>query len=403
VKFLWVGDFGCDSGFANATHNTIRGLMKHGTVSVVGLNYHGDPHPMRTEVENAGGKVYPAFRPGPGNDLFGVNRIIGVCATLRPDVVILQNDPWNMPRYMEKFKALAEGADLRPIVMGAVAIDGLNTQGEYLKDLTHCIFWTEFARQEAIKGGYSGGTSVVPLGVDVETYTPTDDQIAARKRTQWPEEQVPLDAFIVLNVNRNQPRKRLDLMMEYFAEFYHGRKADNAYLYLHVAPTGDFGYDLAQLTRYYGLRGHVILSDPGYGNGLTEKQLADIYRSADVYASTSVGEGWGMPAHEAMACGVTCVVGDWAAYGDWARKAAFLIPCTSTQASLNKVNIIGGIVDKGMFVNALDTLYRMPTARKIYAERGVALANDPQYRWSNIATKFADEVMRAYDKALLGV
>lgn len=400
MRFLWVGDFGCDSGFANATHNTIRGLMKYGVVSVLGLNYYGDPHPMRNEVEAQGGSVFPAYRPGPGADLFGVNRIISVVASMRPDVVILQNDPWNMPRYMEKFKALAEGADLHPVVMGAVAIDGLNTQGHYLEGLAHCIFWTEFARQEAIKGGYEGGTSVVPLGVDVKTYTP-DDRIEARKRSEWPVEQVPLDAFCVLNVNRNQPRKRLDLMIEYFAEFYHGRKAENAYLYLHVAPTGDFGYDLAQLTKYYGLRGRVILSDPGPGKGLSEKELADIYRSADVYASTTVGEGWGLPAMEAMACGISCVFGDWAAYGDWARPAAMLIPCTSTQASLNKVNIIGGIVDKQGFVAALDNLYRYPEARRVLGARGVELANDPKYRWPNIAATFADEVMRAYNKAAL--
>lgn len=390
-RLLWVGDAACDSGFAKCTHETLKGFQAQGWhVAVLGLNHRGDPHPYPYGI-------YPAYTPG--GDLFGVRRILEIIGKEKPDVVVLQNDPWNIPRYLEQLEALKTV----PMLVGAIAIDGKNAQGWALNGLDHVVFWTKFAEQEARKGGYTKTSSVIPLGVDLNVYKPGPRR-EARVALGLPD--FMLDAFIVLNVNRNQPRKRLDLTFEAFAGFYHQHVAPtdgNAFLYMHVCPTGDLGWDLDQLTGYYGLRKRVAVAAPGVYDGSSEVEVALTYQAADVLLSTTQGEGWGLTTMEAMASAVPCVVPDWSALGEWARHGAVMIPCSSTSVTPNKTNTIGGIPDQESIINALQQLYNDPIHRHTIGNAGRELVSRPEYRWEHIAQTFADEVEVAYTRKRLGL
>lgn len=382
-KLLWIGDAACDSGFARATHYTVDVLRRTWDVSVLGLNYRGDPHPFRDLVN---GQLYPAMVPG--GDLFGVRRVGEIVAKVQPDLVVIQNDPWNIPRYIERFEALPT----KPVLVGAIAVDGLNCRGTDLNGLDHVVFWMRFAEEEARKGGYLKTSGVVPLGVDLNIYGPGDREEARRQLFHEAYgQQIPEGAFIVLNVNRNQPRKRLDLTMEYFAEFYHTNQATDAFLFMHVCPTGDVGYDINQLTGYYNLRKHVVLVEPGAYKGQTEEELCLTYRAADAQVSTTQGEGMGLTTLEGMACGLPQVVPYASALGEWAT-AAWRIPCSSHIATPNRINVIGAVPDREPFVRALTTLYRDEELRAWYREQGLAQARQPEFRWEQVGTSFAREV-----------
>jgi D-inositol-3-phosphate glycosyltransferase len=386
---LWVGDAVCDSGFAKCTHETIEGFSAQGwSVVILGLNYRGDPHPYPY-------RIFPAYVPG--GDLFGVRRLLEIVGKVRPEVIVFQNDPWNIPRYMEQIQQLKDV----PTLIGAIAIDGKNAQGWALNGLDHTIFWTKFAEQEARKGGYNKTSSVVPLGVDLNIYKPGPRR-EARVALGLPD--FMMDGFIVLNMNRNQPRKRLDLTMEAFAEFYHTHVPDgNAFLYMHVCPTGDLGYDLDQLTAYYGLRKHVAVAAPGVYEGSSEADVVLTYQAADVQMSTTQGEGWGLTTMEGMACGIPQVVPAWSALGEWATSGAVMIPCLTTSVTPNKTNTIGGVPDKALLVNALHQLYIDHVHRRTIANAGLELVARPEYRWEHIARSFADEVEVAHTRKRLGL
>lgn len=395
-SLLWIGDAACDSGFARCTEKTIPALIKAGwKVSVLGINYRGDPHPFRRYLEGEGGNLYPAYVIGGPRDLLGVARVLHVVAREKPDLVVLQNDPWNIPRYVAEFAKLKRP----PVLVGAVAVDGMNCRGKDLNGLDHAIFWTQFGRNEAVSGGYTGTTGVVPLGVDLDVYKPLD-RVTAREAVGIPSP--AREGFIVLNVNRNQPRKRIDLTIRYFAEFYHVCKAHDAYLYLHVCPTGDVGVDPDQLAAYYGLKGRVLLEQPGVYEGLSEADLALTYQASDVQMTTTQGEGWGLTTMEGMACGVPQVLPKWSALGEWARTAAVMVPCTGTAATLGGVNAIGGIADETAVVKALESLYHSSSVRADLVRRGLALVQDSQFRWENIGARFAEEVERAFQATLGG-
>lgn len=370
-KLLWIGDAGVPSGFARATHEILDDLSQVYDVTVLGLNYRGDPHQY----------PYPIYAAAAGGDSFGVGRLIWMCDLVKPDLIIIQQDPWNFRFYLDQLARFAEYKHV-PVV-GAVAVDGVNCLGKELNRLAMSVFWTEFGRTEAARGGHTGRAAVIPLGVDTSTYRPM-----LNSRDRLPDG--VRDAFIIGNVNRNQPRKRLDLTVRYFAKWFQMRQPEDAYLYMHVAPTGDTGVDVEKLATYYGVLDQLILVRPATWYGETEEELALTYNRFDVAISTTQGEGWGLPALEAMACGVPCILPDYAALGEWAKDAAVLVPCTSTAIGPPYVNVIGGIPDEAAFIAALDNLYLNPDVRATHAHRGLALACSDRFRWSTIGRQWVD-------------
>lgn len=397
-NLLWIGDAGCPSGFALSTHKILDALRHDYNVTVLGLNYRGDPHEYRKTAENPDG--YDIYAAAPGGDAFGVGRLIWMCDLVNPDVIVIQQDPWNFPSYFTMLKNATQnykGEYAKVPVIGIVAVDGKNCGGRWLNDLAHAVFWTQFGADEAVAGGYTGASSVIPLGVDLEVYRPIDRYEARGRRL--PKELD--DAFIVGNVNRNQPRKRWDLTVRYFAEWAKSRKVPDAYLYLHTAPTGDAGVDVRQLMRHYGVMDRLLLMEPPTFYGLGESEMRDTYNCFDVQISTTQGEGFGLTTLEGMACGVPQIVPEWAALGEWCKDAAWMVPCTSTAIGPPYVNVIGGVADEARFIAALDALYRNKGTRMNNSKAALERASKSQFRWEAIGAEFAkvlDDVLNPKTK-----
>lgn len=384
-QLLWIGDAGCPSGFARATHAILETLRQHYAVTVLGLNYRGDPHSY----------PYPLYAAAAEGDAFGIGRLIWMCDLVKPDVIVIQNDGWNVPYYMQRLRAFPEYAQV-PVVV-ACAVDGKNFNGAWLKGVAHTVFWTQFALDEARAGGYEGPATVIPLGVDTAQYYP-EDRLTARRRLRLPE---ALDtAFIVGNVNRNQPRKRWDLTVKYFAEWVTSRHVEDAYLYLHTAPTGDTGCDVKQLARYYGVLEHLILMEPPTFYGSSEDTMRDTYSCFDAQLSTTQGEGFGLTTFEGMACGVPQIVPTWSALGELCGTAALQVPCTSTCIGPPYVNVIGGVPDEAACVDALDALYRSPGLRDWYRHLGGARVREARFQWAQIGQRYVDTLRGLWDEPL---
>lgn len=374
-KLLWVGDAACDSGFARCTHEILDVLRHTWEVHVLGINYRGYPHDY----------PYPIYPAWPGGDAMGVKSIKKIIEMVKPDLVVFQNDPWNIPHYMKQVQELKNP----PRLVGFIAVDGKNSNGRVLNTLDRVIFWTKFAQAESTIGGLQVPSGIVPLGVDLNIYKPSD---RAQARADMGLVDDAKDGFIVVNVNRNQPRKRLDLTIEYFAEWVHSCHVDDAFLLLHVCPTGDVGINVDQLAKYYGLKGRVLLSEPGVYKGIAEADVAKLYQMSNVLMTTTQGEGWGLTTMEAMACGIPCVVPDWSALGEWAAPAACLVPCPTRCTTWGGPNTVGGVPDRTMFVHYLDRLYRDQEFYAHHAQAGLDLCARPEYRWQAIGQRFGEEL-----------
>ena len=366
-SILWVGDAAVSTGFARCTHAACDELHRAGwNVNIIGVNYAGDPHDYPYNI-------YPGFSPhGGGHDVYGIGRLQVLSRELRPDIVVLLTDPWNVAGYV---KALPTDDGHIPTV-GWLAVDAKNQDGRPLNDLDHVVSWTQFGAVELAHGGYEGASSIVGLGVDTDIFKPSDKSTA--RQALFNGIDIPADAFVIGVVGRNQwPRKRLDLSIEYFAHWVKMNTIDNAYLYIHSAPTGERGYDIWRLVEHYGVKGRVMHGSPPMGVGVDDASMVDVYNAMDIYLTTTQGEGWGLPALEAMACAVPCVVPDWSGLGEWVEGAAMRVQClqTAVSAPINGLAYtIGGIPDRDAMCEQIDLLYRNEDVRKFYSEAGLRLA-----------------------------
>jgi len=119
------------------------------------------------------------------------------------------------------------------------------------------------------------------------------------------------DDFLMVNVNSNQRRKGVPQSLQILAELKNLREESDPEfrLYLHMPRENrDEGICLGLVARQLGLiEGEdVFFGDPNFVNGrpiLSDEGLNRIYNAADLYVTTSLGEGWGLGVTEAMAAG----------------------------------------------------------------------------------------------------
>lgn len=382
-NILYIGDAACSSGFGRASSGFLPELHKRHNVTAIGVNYRGGPHELPFWV-------YPAHVPG--GDPLGIKILPDVLPKVKPDLIVLQTNPWHVPYYAKALNSHGYGD--KPIV-GIIAVEGKNCDGRPLNYLKRSIFWNQFSADEALAGGLKRQYGIVPLGVDLELFHPGNRE-KARELLGLPD--VPPGSFIVGNVNRNQFRKRLDLSVLYFAEWITRYKIRDAYLYLHLLPGSTVGIDVDQLAYYCGINERVIHAEPrDLFNGAPQNYLTATYQAFDVQISTALGEGHGLTAMEGMASGIPQIGGDYAAFGEWAKHAMYLIPCPVEGVMPDVKSMIGGTPDKEEFIDALQQLYSSKELREDYALRGLACVTQPQYRWEEVGRRFAEEIELSLD------
>lgn len=385
-RLLWIGDAVAHTGFSVVTHGVLDNLCKKYDVHVLGINYFGDPHKYNY-------KIYPA---APGGDLFGIGRAKGIIQAIKPHVICVLNDPWLVRDYLDALNTsigqTPDGQELFPHKIAYMPIDALNIKKDFVRPLSNldsAVFYTEFGKEQALNAGLElDSVHVIPHGINTDEFSPMP---IAKARAQL--NQLPNDLFIVGCINRNQPRKRLDLAVQYFAEFAKD-KPDNVKFYYHGA-LQDQGWDILQLADYYGISERIIITSPHLttSQGVPREILRYIYGSFDVQITTTLGEGWGLTQMEGMACQVPQIMPRWSALGEWANGGAEFVECTSTAASTGGLNTIGGIADRQQFIDALNRMYFDDTYRNTIAQAGYDLVNQQKYTWSAVANQF-DTVFR---------
>lgn len=376
-RLLWWSDSPTDeTGFARVGRSICPWLAKLWSVAYLALGYNGDPHPFPW-------RIYPATQGG--GDPFGFSRAASIVGIEQPDVLLMNTDLYVVAQVVHdarKWKRRPKLVAYCPIdtpggVKGGVA--------RMLNELDLFIAYTDFGLGEMRAAGFTGDAIVVPHGFDQRLYRP-HPKAAARARIV---PGVPADALLIGNVNRNQPRKRLDLTVMYFAEWVRsGRAPANAALYLHCAKQ-DAGWDLEELARKLDVRDRVFVAVEKVDDLPDEELMPLVYSALDIQVTTTLGEGWGLPALEGMACGVPQIAPDWSALGDWARPAARLVRCTGIEALFGYHTFgFGGVVDQRGFLDALDELASDPAVRAEYARRGLELAAEERFRWDEVAGRF---------------
>lgn len=346
----------------------------------------------------------------------------------KPDVILMIQDLWNQTNYVARVPRTVP-------TVGYYPVDTPNLKWNYCLGaaaLTDAVPYTEFGAVETALGTRSAVDVIlsgyaaqgIPLNQKATWLTlPKDglelhmrvDRLAARQnpdalrpiahgidhglfapadramcRKLWG---LPQDAFVVLNVNTNQFRKRQDLTIRAFAQV--AAAVPNAYLVLHCMGKDSNGWDLAQLGQLYGVQDRMICTHWAYPE-LTDEQLVALYNSADVQINTGGGEGFGLTAVEGALCGVAQLTPDWSATRELWAGSGVLLPVSDYRFEPKYINTAHAIIDTKATARLLIDLAQHPdTVATIGAtcrERALRLPS-----WPDVGQAFAERIAGALE------
>lgn len=161
----------------------------------------------------------------------------------------------------------------------------------------------------------------VPHAVDTSIYRPPADRQALR------EELGTADDFVIgiMAANRDMARKGFAEQFAAFERF--SRKHKDARLALFSVVDSVGGLPLGEMAADFGIMDQ-LMAMPVYeqvSGLLSEEFMAKWYASLDVLSVCSYGEGFGVPALEAQACGTLVVGTDCSALSELVRPAGWLV------------------------------------------------------------------------------
>lgn len=380
AKILWYGDILSNTGFARVTHSILEHLAHTHEIVVFGINYAGDPHDLPY-------KIYPAGTQNPG-DRFGIGRLPRVVEEEKPDFIICLNDIWIVNQVWERVHLLKDSLKFKFIAYFPVdSAYYVNSMLAYIKDWDFAItFSVEQAHRLLAQGVQPKLLGVVPHGLDQGKFFPMD-QNEARRMLRLPE-----DKFIVLNANRNQPRKQIDLTIKAFAEFAVDKP--DTLLYLHMIEK-DLGWDVRAIfdteMKRRGLQadGRLVMTSTNidYTNAPPDDLLNKIYNACDVGINTANGEGWGLVSFEHASCKKPLVLPNHTSFGDIWKNSALLAKVAAWIYDKD-LGVERGIVDVSDAALKLTELYEDRTYYEHVAEACYKITQNPAYRWDRIAEAF---------------
>jgi glycosyltransferase involved in cell wall biosynthesis len=221
-------------------------------------------------------------------------------------------------------------------------------------------------------------TAIIPHGVDADAFAPlvpgdrAASRGAARQRLPGHGIDIAPDAFVVLNANRNQKRKRVELTMRGFAQFARGRPS--ARLYLHMGMR-DLGCDVLGLADELGIADRLITTTRSAAHPrVPDAQLNLIYNACDVGLNTAAAEGFGLVSLEHAAAGAAQVVPDHGACAElWGDAGVLAAPAA--------------------VAGALGRLHDDPLLLEEVSAQCHARATAPGFSWGEIAERWEEELV----------
>lgn len=202
-------------------------------------------------------------------------------------------------------------------------------------------------------------------------------------------------AFLVLNPNRDYPRKRLDLTIAAFAKFSQDKQ--DAWLVLHPGPESDADYAaIVALADQAGVRGRLLMP---FREAASATSLVDLYRACDVGLSTAQGEGWGLTAFEHAATGAPMVLPDHTTFRELWREAALFARCGDPEFVFFECADMFP-VDVASVADQLNRLYADPILRKQVGAACRSRATEARFQWAAAATSLSEACKRIVSHAL---
>lgn len=264
--------------------------LKHEGYEVAISSYYGAPG---FAADWGGIPVFPPPQEG------SVHRMVKAHADrFKPDVIIVLADVWLMdPRV---FKGYNTYCWLPVDTSGNMSAgDEMFIRNGDVKP----IAMSEHGRITLSEAGF--GNRYIPHGIDTVTFQPPSDRDNLRAAFG-----INKDEFAIgINANNIDPvRKALPEQLMAFARFH--LKHPNSSLFVHSMVRVERSLDLEVLVADLGIKESVRFCDQYrlQAGQFTDEEMSHWYGAMDVVSNATYGEGFGLPAIEAQACGTPVIL-----------------------------------------------------------------------------------------------
>ncbi len=342
-----------------------------------------------------------AANEDPVEEGFGFNKLKEYLEMVNPDVVMMYNDPLILCRFLEALQYKKESSPFKLWVyvdqvyngIAPVLMDKLRTEADRIYAFTDS--WAKALAQY----GTFPDVKILEHAVDPFVFKQLPDRERASLRASM---NIPKDAVVLLNINRNSQRKRLDLTLGAFAELLL-RRSDKPY-YLIVAtgvnPQSGAYYDIQRIFQTEvqerglppAMLQRLLLVDTSGQAVLGDEAVNGLYNAADIGVNTSDGEGFGLCQLEHMYTGAPQIVTDVGSYRSFLdEKVAEFVKPVSHQWFAGSMPL-GSISMVFLYQDVASAMERMIDT---LPERKQAVASYSFKTWSQVCDSWLEDVLTA--------
>jgi len=403
------------TGFGEEMRNIFYRLVQTGEFEVIwlGLTEQGFPIDLPdsvfSDLPHKGATIKVLSNRGDPYD-FGAGVFPKHYLKYNPEVVFFMGDPKNIAGYVDEPFFWKDKFHF-PLYMYCT-LDGLPIHPswmKYLNKVNALIAMTEWAQLEYMKVGLA--PAAIHHGVNWSWWV-NNAQIKDELRKKY---KIVKDTVVYINWEVPQHRKRIDALLRCWKNMKPETKKAKLILFGDWSMDKSLGWNIEDLIKQYGIPRNTILS-PQELTGRpkwwevpdSSEDLLEIARLADIYISTTSGEGFGKCSLEAMSLGIPVIITDYSACSEVCKKGSILVPITGTYRGHDRVRAVeAGLVDEEKFTEAMLYLYNNSEERKKLGEQAREWAREFDYdtkiipQWVNLFNSISPEtIMR---KELLGL
>lgn len=348
-------------------------------------------------------EIYDVFQnEEPKNKGFGETLIVDYILERDPDIVIIYNDLIVINQLLEKIKTIPSR---KFRIVPYIDIVYKNEKNNLIANINNIcdsgIMFTQYWKDIIEFQGFTKPLHILEHGFNSKQFYPIPKNIA-RKYFSMND-----DDFIIVNLNRNQPRKRWDICMMAYVKFISKHIGEK--IKLLIATNMQGGWDLVDIMisecRKYNIstddfKKHlIVLQNP---QQISDFDINVLYNLSDIGINTCDGEGFGLCNFEQAGVGVPQIIPSVGGFKDFFNDTnSLIIDPKWTYYCDHSRDFVSGeaeICDINDYVSALEYYF---TNKDVITKHGKAARDHivTNYSW-NDKGKQLEDIIRMETKHL---